>query len=152
MRSRCSPVRSWYGSPGCRSRSGEGVALGEVLVSVRRGVGLVVSLSRPANLREYLFYECAVRHSSGLIHELVDHVFHVVLVFVFDVIRFDDVERGEMVLSLCSCAVASFELTVFVLDDGIAEASGMIFFDVPRHGYESGRSVEMTCVPEETMP
>jgi hypothetical protein len=151
MRSRYSPVRSWYGSPGCRSRSGEGVALGEVLVSVRRGVGLVVSLSRPANLREYLFYECAVRHSIGLIHELVDYVFHVVLVVVF-VVVFGDVERGQLVLSLCSCAVASFDLTVFVLDDGVSEASRIVVFDVPRHDYESGKRVETVSVPEETMP
>jgi hypothetical protein len=100
-----------------------------VLISGRRGVGLVVSLSLAANLGEYLFYECSVRHFVGVVDEVVDVVFDV----VFVVVCFGDVKRGQLVLSLCSCPVASFDFTVRVFDDGEAFTVGRVVFDVPGH-------------------
>ena len=46
---------------------------------------------------------------------------------------FGDVQRRELPFGLCSCAVAAFDFSVRVFNDGVPGASRVIGLDMPRH-------------------
>ena len=88
-----------------------------------------MSLAFASNFCEYLFYESAVRHSIGLVDEVLNLILDVVVV----IFGLCNVERGELVESLGFGPVTSDDFHVLIFYDGEAKTVGMILFYMPRH-------------------